>query len=127
MQDHIVEGEQGWVLQGVLSRASFRRAAASGLKVFSVLSLRLLLIAHASFLTHLVPLRQTDLARLEVLFLLRNCVGTLRAAADSRFSFINSVLDLHCTRGLSSSSSETTARSGRTRDLSSSSSSNSGE
>ena len=23
-QDHLVEGEQGWVLQGVLSRASFR-------------------------------------------------------------------------------------------------------
>ena len=56
---------------------------------------------------------QTYLAKLEVLnFLLRNCVGTLRAAADSRFSFINSVLDLRCTRGLSSSSSETTARSG---------------
>ena len=30
VQDHIVEGDQGWVLQGVLSRASFRRAAASG-------------------------------------------------------------------------------------------------
>ena len=30
VQDHIVEIEQGWVLQGVLSRASFRRAAASG-------------------------------------------------------------------------------------------------
>ena len=38
-QDHIVEGEHGWVLQGVLSRASFRRAAASGQKVFTVLSL----------------------------------------------------------------------------------------
>ena len=30
VQDQVVEGEQGWVLQGVLSRASFRRAAASG-------------------------------------------------------------------------------------------------
>ena len=39
VQDHIVEGEHGWVLQGVLSRASFRRAAASGQKVFTVLSL----------------------------------------------------------------------------------------
>ena len=39
VQDHIVAGEQGWVLQGVLSRASFRRAAASGQKVFTVFSL----------------------------------------------------------------------------------------
>ena len=41
MQDRIVEGEQGWVLQGVLSRASFRRAAASGQKFFSALSLHI--------------------------------------------------------------------------------------
>ena len=41
MQDHIVEGEHGWVLQGVLSRASFRRAAASVQKVFTVLSLHI--------------------------------------------------------------------------------------
>ena len=41
MQNHIVEGEHGWVLQGVLSRASFRRAAASGQKVFTVLSLHI--------------------------------------------------------------------------------------
>ena len=41
VQDHIVEGEQGWVLQGVLSRASFRRAAASGQKVFIVSSLHI--------------------------------------------------------------------------------------
>ena len=41
MQDHIVEGEHGWVLQGVLSRASFRRAAASSQKVFTVLSLHI--------------------------------------------------------------------------------------
>ena len=32
MYDHIVEGEDGWVLQGLVSRASFRRAAASGPK-----------------------------------------------------------------------------------------------
>ena len=37
----IVEGEQGWVLQGVLSRASFRRAAVSGPKFFTVLSLHI--------------------------------------------------------------------------------------
>ena len=41
VQDHIVEGEQGWVLQGVLSRASFRRAAVSGQKFFPVLSLHI--------------------------------------------------------------------------------------
>ena len=41
MQDHIVEGEEGLVFQGVLSRASFRRAAASGQKVFTVLSLHI--------------------------------------------------------------------------------------
>ena len=41
MQDHIVEGEHGWVLQCVLSRASFRRVAASGQKVFTVLSLHI--------------------------------------------------------------------------------------
>ena len=41
VQDHIVEVEQGWVLQGVLSRAIFCRAAASGQKVFTVLSLHI--------------------------------------------------------------------------------------
>ena len=41
MQAHIVEGEHGWVLQCVLSRASFRRAAASRQKVFTVLSLHI--------------------------------------------------------------------------------------
>ena len=41
VQDHIVEGEQGWVLHGVLSRACFRRAAASGETVFTVLSLHI--------------------------------------------------------------------------------------
>ena len=40
-QDHIVEGHQGWVLQGVLSRATLRRAAAIGQKVFTVLSLHI--------------------------------------------------------------------------------------
>ena len=41
MQDLVVGGEQGWALQGVVSRASFRRAAASGQKVFTVLSLHI--------------------------------------------------------------------------------------
>ena len=41
VQDQVVEGEQGWVLQGVLSRASFRRAAASCQKFFTVLSLHI--------------------------------------------------------------------------------------
>ena len=42
LQDQVVfEGEQGWVLQGVLSRASFRRAAAIGQKCFTVLSLHI--------------------------------------------------------------------------------------
>ena len=41
LPDQIIEGEQGWVLQGVLSRASFRRAAASGQKFFTVLSLHI--------------------------------------------------------------------------------------
>ena len=39
LQDQVVEGEQGWVLQGVLSRASFRRAAASAQKYLTVLFL----------------------------------------------------------------------------------------
>ena len=30
LEDHIVKGEHGWVVQGVVSRASFRRAASSG-------------------------------------------------------------------------------------------------
>ena len=34
-----MEGEQAWVLQGVLSRASFRRSPVSGQKYFTVLSL----------------------------------------------------------------------------------------
>ena len=41
MQDQVVEGEQGWVLQDVLSRASFRRAAVSGQKFFTVISLHI--------------------------------------------------------------------------------------
>ena len=39
LPDHFVEGEHGWVLQGVVSRASFRRAASSGQAAFNVLSL----------------------------------------------------------------------------------------
>ena len=41
LPDQILEGEKGWVLQGVLSRASFRRAAVSGQKFFTVLSLHI--------------------------------------------------------------------------------------
>ena len=41
LQDQVVEGEQGWVLQGVLSRASFPRASASGQKAFTVLSMHI--------------------------------------------------------------------------------------
>ena len=41
MQDLIALGEHGWVLQGVLSRASFRRSAVSGQKVFTVFSLHI--------------------------------------------------------------------------------------
>ena len=41
LPDQIIEGEQGWVLQGVLSRASFRSAAVSGQKYFTVLSLQI--------------------------------------------------------------------------------------
>ena len=36
-----MEGEQGWVLQGVLSRASFRRPPVSGQVTFTVLSLHI--------------------------------------------------------------------------------------
>ena len=56
---------------------------------------------------------------------LRNGVGTLRTAEDSRFGAFS--LEGGCTRGLSSSSysAETVVRSGRTRGLSSSSSSSS--
>ena len=39
LHDRVVEGEHGWVLQGVVSRASFRRAVASGQTVFTFLSL----------------------------------------------------------------------------------------
>ena len=41
LQDQVVDGEQGWLLQGVLSRASFRSAAASGQEYFTVLSLHI--------------------------------------------------------------------------------------
>ena len=36
-----MEGDLGWVLQGVLSRASFRRQHLSGQKTFTVLSLHI--------------------------------------------------------------------------------------
>ena len=40
LPDQAIEGEQGWVMQGVLSRASFRRPPPSGQKTFfTVLSL----------------------------------------------------------------------------------------
>ena len=38
LPDQVMEGEQGWVLQGVLSRASFRRSPVSGQKYFTALS-----------------------------------------------------------------------------------------
>ena len=41
LPDQIMEGEQGWVLQGVLSRAIFRRPPVSGQKYFTVLSLHI--------------------------------------------------------------------------------------
>ena len=37
----VIEGEQGWVMQGVLSRASFRRPPLSGQVSFTVLSLHI--------------------------------------------------------------------------------------
>ena len=36
-----MDGEQGWVMQGALSRASFRRSPVSGQKYFTVLSLHI--------------------------------------------------------------------------------------
>ena len=39
LHDKVMEGDQGWVLQGVISRASFRRRLLSGQKTFTVLSL----------------------------------------------------------------------------------------
>ena len=39
--DQVMEGDQGWVMQGVLSGASFRRPPLSGQKTFTVLSLHM--------------------------------------------------------------------------------------
>ena len=39
LPDQVMEGEQGWVMQGILSRASFRRPPLSGQETFTVLSL----------------------------------------------------------------------------------------
>ena len=41
LPDKVVEGDSGWVLQGVLSRASFRRQPPSGRKTFTVLTLHI--------------------------------------------------------------------------------------
>ena len=41
LPDQVMEGEQGWVMQGVLSRDSFRRSPVSGQKFFTVLSLHI--------------------------------------------------------------------------------------
>ena len=41
LPDQVMEGEQGWVLPGVLSRASFRRSPVSGQKYFTVLFLHI--------------------------------------------------------------------------------------
>ena len=39
LPDQVMEGDQGWVMEGVLSRASFRRPPLSGHKTFTVMSL----------------------------------------------------------------------------------------
>ena len=39
LPDQVMEGEQGWVMQGILSCASFRRPPLSGRETFTVLSL----------------------------------------------------------------------------------------
>ena len=41
LPDKVMEGDRGWVLQGVLSRASFLRQPPSGQKTFTVLSLHI--------------------------------------------------------------------------------------
>ena len=41
LPDQVMEGDQGWVMQGVLSRASFRRPPTSGQVTFTVLSLHI--------------------------------------------------------------------------------------
>ena len=41
LPDQVMEGDQGWVLQGVVSRASFRRPPLSGQKTCTVLSLHI--------------------------------------------------------------------------------------
>ena len=41
LPDKVVEGDSGWVLQGVLSRASCRRQPPSGQKTFTVMSLHI--------------------------------------------------------------------------------------
>ena len=41
LPDQVREGDQGWVMQGVLSRASFRRPPTSGQATFTVLSLHI--------------------------------------------------------------------------------------
>ena len=41
LPDQVMEGDPGWVLQGVLSRASFRRRPLGGQKTFTALSLHI--------------------------------------------------------------------------------------
>ena len=41
LQDEVMEGDQGWVMQGVLSRASLRRPPLNGQKTLTVLSLHI--------------------------------------------------------------------------------------
>ena len=41
LPDQVMDGEHGWVMQGVLSRASFRRSPVSGHKYFTVFSLHI--------------------------------------------------------------------------------------
>ena len=40
LPDKVMEGDSGWVLQGVLSRASFRRQPPNGQKTFSPVAAR---------------------------------------------------------------------------------------
>ena len=57
-----MEGEQGWVTQGVLSRTSFRRPPASGQKYFTVfIAKKLILTLRAIMIS-----QEVDLVRLQV-------------------------------------------------------------
>ena len=97
-----MEGEQGWVLQGPLSRASFRRSPVGGQKSFAVLSLhisniyakrgiekKLILALRAIMISQEVDLVESGIAAKTTTVLLTELLGQYLAYATGSHTTVH--------------------------------------